>query len=86
MRARRRAHPSGLRLAGPGLDESRRHTEVGHRVVVVIVLDADGTATLDWETGISGPEGADLRATVTHVLAGCSTHQVALIPDRRDGR
>ncbi|CDP83225.1 MULTISPECIES: hypothetical protein [Mycolicibacterium] len=55
-------------------------------MVVVIVLDADGTATLDWETGISGPEGADLRATVTHVLAGCSTHQVALIPDRRDGR
>lgn len=33
-------------------------------------IDADGTATFDRETGISGPEGADLRATVTQVLPG----------------
>lgn len=37
-------------------------------------IDADGTATFDRETGISGPEGADLRATVTQVLPGRSTH------------
>lgn len=33
-------------------------------------IDADGTATFDRETGISGPEGADLRATVTQVVPG----------------
>ncbi|WP_166904268.1 hypothetical protein [Mycobacterium sp. DL440] len=33
-------------------------------------IDADGTATFDRETGISGPEGADLQATVTQVLPG----------------
>ncbi|MBP2453014.1 hypothetical protein [Mycolicibacterium lutetiense] len=33
-------------------------------------IDADGTATFDRETGISGPEGADLHATVTQVLSG----------------
>jgi hypothetical protein len=33
-------------------------------------IDADGTATFDRETGISGPEGADLQATVTQILAG----------------
>lgn len=33
-------------------------------------IDADGTATFDRETGISGPEGADLRASVTQVLPG----------------
>lgn len=37
-------------------------------------IDADGTATFDRETGISGPEGADLRATLTQVLPGRSTH------------
>lgn len=33
-------------------------------------IDGDGTATFDRETGISGPEGADLQATVTQILAG----------------
>ncbi|WP_235682961.1 hypothetical protein [Mycolicibacterium alvei] len=33
-------------------------------------IDADGTATFDRETGISGPEGADLQATVTQILPG----------------
>ncbi|MED5811656.1 hypothetical protein VST63_04730 [Mycolicibacterium sp. 050232] len=37
-------------------------------------IDADGTATFDREAGISGPEDADLRATVTQVLPGRSTH------------
>lgn len=37
-------------------------------------IDADGTATFDRETSISGPEDADLRATVTQVLPGRSTH------------
>lgn len=31
-------------------------------------IDADGVATFDRETSISGPEGADLRATVTQVI------------------
>lgn len=33
-------------------------------------IDADGTATFDRETGITGPEGADLQATVTQILPG----------------
>lgn len=33
-------------------------------------IDADGTATFDRETGISGPEGANLHATVTQILPG----------------
>ncbi|MBU9764634.1 hypothetical protein FR943_12340 [Mycobacterium sp. TNTM28] len=33
-------------------------------------IAADGTATFDRETSIDGPEGADLQATVTQVLAG----------------
>jgi hypothetical protein len=33
-------------------------------------IDSDGTATFDRETTISGSEGADLRATVTQVIAG----------------
>jgi hypothetical protein len=33
-------------------------------------IDQDGTATFDRETSISGSEGADLRATVTQVIAG----------------
>ncbi|MEV0669753.1 hypothetical protein [Mycobacterium sp. NPDC050441] len=33
-------------------------------------IDGDGTATFDRETGISGPEGADLQATVTQVIPG----------------
>ncbi|MGV0742283.1 hypothetical protein [Mycolicibacterium sp. XJ870] len=31
-------------------------------------INGDGTATFDRETSISGPEGADLRATVTQVI------------------
>ncbi|NOP97043.1 MULTISPECIES: hypothetical protein [Mycolicibacterium] len=37
-------------------------------------IDGDGTATFDRETMIDGPESADLRATVTQVLPGRSTH------------
>ena len=33
-------------------------------------INEHGTATFDRETGISGPEGADLRATVTQVIPG----------------
>lgn len=33
-------------------------------------IDADGTATFDRETMLSGPEGADLRATVSQVIPG----------------
>lgn len=33
-------------------------------------IDEGGTATFDSETRISGPEDADLRATVTQVIAG----------------
>jgi hypothetical protein len=33
-------------------------------------IDQDGTATFDRETSIDGPEGADLRATVTQVIPG----------------
>jgi hypothetical protein len=33
-------------------------------------IDTDGMATFDRETMISGPEGADLRATVTQVISG----------------
>lgn len=33
-------------------------------------IDSDGTATFDRETNIDGPEGADLRATVTKVIPG----------------
>jgi hypothetical protein len=33
-------------------------------------IDTDGMATFDSETMISGPEGADLRATVTQVISG----------------
>ncbi|MGV0815656.1 hypothetical protein ABQF34_27210 [Mycolicibacterium boenickei] len=36
-------------------------------------VDADGTATFDRETTISGPEGADLQATVTEILPGRGT-------------
>jgi hypothetical protein len=32
-------------------------------------IDRDGTATFDKETSISGPEGADLRATVSRVMS-----------------
>jgi hypothetical protein len=33
-------------------------------------IDEEGTATFDRETSISGPEAADLRATVTQVIPG----------------
>lgn len=33
-------------------------------------IDADGTATFDRETSISGPESANLQATVTQVIPG----------------
>jgi hypothetical protein len=33
-------------------------------------IDQDGTATFDRETSISGPEAADLQATVTQVIPG----------------
>jgi hypothetical protein len=33
-------------------------------------IDADGTATFDRETSISGEENANLRATVTQVIPG----------------
>lgn len=33
-------------------------------------IDSDGTAAFDRETSISGPENANLRATVTQVIPG----------------
>ncbi|MGX9672049.1 hypothetical protein [Mycobacterium sp. HM-7] len=33
-------------------------------------IDSSGTATFDRETGISGPEGADLQAVVTQIIGG----------------